>query len=316
MLYEFVRPLRQVRSLSDSRRRWPYSASFTLGRAILSDLAFELVTLKSGIKSLRLVANQETFHPGIGPIAEAHILHVQQQRLVERCAKPGRFIIWDVGLGAAANALCAIQALQHCPADVDMHSFDLTTAPLEFALRHAAELGYLEAHQKPIRHLLANGQVKLGRLRWYLHRGDFRQEMLCPDLPSPHAVFYDPYSAAGNREMWTLEHFSKLRQRLDDHTSCLVTNYTRSTVMRVTWLLAGFYVGIGAAIGEKAETTVASNCLSTLERPLGRQWLQRIALSHSASPLREALQPLAPITPEDWAKLLCHPQFNQQVPEQ
>ena len=315
MLYEFVRPLRQVRSLSDSRRRWPYSASFTLGRAILSDLAFELVTLKSGIKSLRLVANQETFHPGIGPIAEARILHVQQQRLVERCAKPGRFIIWDVGLGAAANALCAIQALQHCPADVDMHSFDLTTAPLEFALRHAAELGYLEAHQKPIRHLLANGQVKLGRLRWYLHRGDFRQEMLCPDLPSPNAVFYDPYSAAGNREMWTLEHFSKLRQRLDDHTSCLVTNYTRSTVMRVTWLLAGFYVGIGAAIGEKAETTVASNCLSTLERPLGRQWLQRIALSHSASPLREALQPLAPIAPEDWTRLLCHPQFNQQEPE-
>ena len=315
MLYEFVRPLRQVRSLSDSRRRWPYSASFTLGRAILSDLAFELVTLKSGIKSLRLVANQETFHPGIGPIAEARILHVQQQRLVERCAKPGRFIIWDVGLGAAANALCAIQALQHCPADVDMHSFDLTTAPLEFALRHAAELGSLEAHQKPIRHLLANGQVKLGRLRWYLHRGDFRQEMLCPDLPSPNAVFYDPYSAAGNREMWTLEHFSKLRQRLDDHTSCLVTNYTRSTVMRVTWLLAGFYVGIGAAIGEKAETTVASNCLSTLERPLGRQWLQRIALSHSASPLREALQPLAPIAPEDWTRLLCHPQFNQQEPE-
>jgi len=282
----------------------------------LSDHAFELVTLKSGIKSLRLVANQETFHPGIGPIAEAHILHVQQQRLVERCAKPGRFVIWDVGLGAAANALCAIQALQHCQADVDMHSFDLTTAPLEFALRHAAELGYLEAYQEPMRELLATGQVRLGRLRWYLHRGDFRQEMLRPDLPSPEAMFYDPYSAAGNREMWTLEHFSKLRRRLDDDISCLVTNYTRSTVMRVTWLLAGFYVGIGAAIGEKAETTVASNRLSTLDRPLGRPWLQRIALSHSASPLREALQPLAPIAPEDWTRLLCHPQFNQQEPQQ
>jgi hypothetical protein len=41
----------------------------------------------------------------------------------------------------------------------------------------------------------------------------------------------------------------------------------------VTLLLAGFYVGIGASVGEKAETTVASNSLELIERPLGRDWL-------------------------------------------
>ena len=279
----------------------------------MTEPQFELVTLRSGIKSLRLLANRETFHPGIGPMAEATILHVEQQRLVERCAVAGRFVIWDVGLGAAANALCAIRALADCRADVELHSFDLTTSPLRFALSHAADLGYLLGYEEATMQLLTTGYVTLGRLRWYLHLGDFREQALRMELPSPNAIFYDPYSAAGNREMWTLEHFTKLRRRLDDHISCIVTNYTRSTVMRVTWLLAGFYVGIGVSIGDKAQTTIATNHLSELAMPLGPEWIKRIALSHSSSPLRDVPLPLAPMPPEDWIRLQQHPQFLGRV---
>lgn len=275
----------------------------------MPDSQFELVTLKSGIKSLRLLANRETFHPGIGPLAEAEILHVRQQRLVERCATSGRFVIWDVGLGAAANSLAAIRALAGCRAEVELHSFDKTTAPLAFALGHATELEYLLGYEEAVSQLLATGQARLGRLRWFLHTGDFREQMLRRDLPPPNAMFYDPYSAAGNREMWTLEHFSKLRLCLDDSVPCLVTNYTRSTVMRVTWLLAGFYVGVGASIGEKEQTTVASNRFEELASPLGADWFKRIAQSHSSSPLRETPLPLAPMPAEDWARLARHPQF-------
>src|SRR5687767_14637761 len=109
---------------------------------------FELVSLESGVFSLRSLANGETYHPGVGPRVEASVLHVAQARLLERClaaARSGRtFVVWDVGLGAAANAVSVVEALLGCSdADIELISFDRTTAPLEFALGHTGELAYL-----------------------------------------------------------------------------------------------------------------------------------------------------------------------------
>ena len=55
--------------------------------------------------SLRSLLHGETFHPVVGPMAEARELHVGQSRLVERARETGRLVVWDVGLGAAANAI-------------------------------------------------------------------------------------------------------------------------------------------------------------------------------------------------------------------
>lgn len=272
---------------------------------------FELVTLKSGIKSLRLIDNNETFHPVVGPLVEANSLHVNQQNLVQRCAKPGKFVIWDVGLGAAANALAAIQALKGCAASVEMHSFDATTAPLSFALTHAQELEYLVPYYDTARQLLKNGCVQVfENLIWHLHLGDFRQQMQRQEIPAPQAIFYDPYSPAKNIEMWTLEHFSQLRQRLHGAAPFLLTNYTRSTVVRVTLLMAGFFVGVGTGVGEKEETTVASNDLKSIEKPLTKQWFERIKISHSSAPLRGGKYAIEPITEGDFSLLRGLPQFQ------
>ena len=44
-------------------------------------------------------------------MAEAEALYVNQLRLRERLADhAGEFVIWDVGLGAAANALTVLRA--------------------------------------------------------------------------------------------------------------------------------------------------------------------------------------------------------------
>ncbi|MGK5081771.1 MnmC family methyltransferase [Bdellovibrionota bacterium FG-1] len=267
---------------------------------------FELVTLKSGVISLRAKANREIFHPGTGPRLEAKILHVEQQRLVERCSTPGKFVIWDVGLGAAANVLTAIEALQNAVADIEIHSFDKTTAPLDFALNHARELGYLEPHRQKIIQLLSDCAVNAGpRIRWQLHLGEFdevvRRER---DLPAPHAIFYDPYSPTYNPEMWMLEHFKNLRHRLRPETPCMMTNYTRSTAVRVTLLLAGFFVGRGCSVGTKDETTVATNQRELLNHPLDQEWLETtVRQSSNAAPITGANQPKSPISPSDLEQL-------------
>jgi hypothetical protein len=282
------------------------------GKIGMSSDCFELITLKSGHISLRLLSNRETFHPVIGPEAEARVLHVQQQRLVERSRNIAPFIIWDVGLGAAANAVAALEALATGTEPIELHSFDHTLEPLRFACEHSEHLVYIQPYRNAIEQLMGQGHVKIGRVQWFLHHADFRMSLTRSDLPAPHAIFYDPYSAASNPEMWTLEHFAKLRQVLQDERPCLLTNYTRSTAIRSTWLLAGFNVGIGVGIGEKDQTTIASNDLGLLERPLSADWLKQVRASQNSNPLREVGAAYGPMSAEDFDRLCQHPQFQMR----
>ena len=110
--------------------------------------------------------------------------------------------------------------------------------------------------------------------------------------------------------MWTLEHFTCLRSKLRDERSCLLTNYTRSTAVRVTLLLAGFYVGVGCGIGEKEQTTMAANHRSGLQQPLPKSWLQQLSRSQNANPLRAGSCRYGAISEQDLQQLAQHPQFQ------
>ena len=286
---------------------------------------FELVTLANGVTSLRSVGNGQTFHPVVGPVAEAQAVHLAGTRLVERanaCAAGG-FTIWDVGLGAAANATVAIASLAagyHGASDLRLLSFDRTFGALDFALVHARELGYPLAYLESLRSIRREGEcaiplaMSFATLHWSACVADFSELMSgSRALPAPHAIFFDPYSPAVNREMWTLELFRALWGRLRADVPCLLTTYTRSTAVRVTLLLAGFHVGIGHSTGEKNETTIAANDVGLLERPLGRDWLEKkVYASTNAAPLRMSAVALshAPIAEADYASLLTHPQFQ------
>ena len=266
---------------------------------------FTLVTVASGARSLRSVEHGETFHPVVGPMAEARGLHVAESRLVERAERgDGPFVIWDVGLGAAANAVAVLEVLSgpEQARDIELHSFDSTPEPMEFAVRHAGELGYLSAWLRPVEALLANGVAQVGRVRWLFHRGDFGDFVRAPAVPAPRAILYDPYSPAANPGMWTLGHFTRLRRCLDPRSPCTLTSYSRSTAVRVTLLLAGFFVGQGGAVGEKDQTTVAATHRELLADPLGVEWLGRVRRSTRGGPLREGKQP-GPISPEEFAVL-------------
>lgn len=270
---------------------------------------FEIVALHSGVNTLRCLESGETFHPVVGPNVEARLLHVEQQNLRERARTQRPLVIWDVGLGAAANALAAVEAL-HDAGEVILHSFDRTTAPLEFALEHVEELVYLRGHEAGLRELAVEGTLAVSPgLRWHFHQDDFVETLSNPDLPAPHAIFFDPYSAVGNPEMWTLDIFTRLHARLPKDELCLLTNYTCSTAVRVSLLLAGFYVGHGTGAGAKVETTIASNRLDALTRPLDHVWLNRVQRSSNAAPLRSTPYSTGPISASDYLALERHPQF-------
>ena len=293
--------------------------------------SFELVPLASGVNSLRSRANGQTFHPVVGPQREAETVHVAGTRLVERAstyadtAPTEMFTVWDVGLGAAANALAAVAALAagyHASEDVSLLSFDSTFGAFDFALANSDALSYPHPYLAEMAELRQKEQTAFdlptsgsGLIYWSVILADFPRLLTeAAFLPTPHAVFYDPYSPTVNPEMWTLDVFTALRERTRADTPCLLTTYTRSTAVRVTLLLAGWYVGIGGATGEKEETTVAANVAGLVERPLGRAWLEKkVYASTNAAPLRAGLAGRRrPISEEDFERLRAHPQLRTE----
>ena len=279
---------------------------------------FELVELRGGGRSIRSLTHGETMHIGTNPRTEALELHIEQQRLVERVGEWNQdrpFVIWDIGLGPAGNALTALEALRGTTAAVEIHSFEISTEVLEFALLHAEALEYLVGWEAVITQLLNEGETApLPNVRWVLHRGDFSRDIAKGQLkaPAPSAIFFDPYSPARNLEMWNLETFRALWKvvSVPDTPPCLMTNYTRSTAVRVTMALAGWFVGTGVPTGEKSETTIVANRLELLARPLGKAWLSRVHSSTNSTPIRGRNDERGPISPEDFATLKALPQFR------
>jgi hypothetical protein len=272
---------------------------------------YQLVRLKNGMCSIRSLAENETFHPVVGPVAEAEALYVKQLRLRRRMqSHSGEFVVWDVGLGAAANAMAVLRATSDLPCPLRVISFDRTLEPLAFALRHTAELGYFSGYEKAAQELLDTGRALGGR--WELHLGDFPEWLRNHprSAPAPHGILFDAFSPAKNPAMWTASLFSDLHRGLDPGRPCAMPTYSRSTMLRVTLLLAGFFVGAGRATGEKEETTIAANTLELLDEPLSRNWLERAHRSRSAEPLREPVYRQAHLTRESWEKLSQHPQFQ------
>jgi hypothetical protein len=127
---------------------------------------------------------------------------------------------------------------------------------------------------------------------------------------SPAAILYDAYSPKKNPDMYTLALFKELKSVLSDNAPCLLVSYSRATLLRSTLLLAGFYVGIGAATGEKEETTLASNTLSLIRTPLDHTWLARAQRSTSAEPIIQSVYHQRPLSEESRYQLSIHPQFR------
>jgi len=278
---------------------------------------YQLVTLANGQRTLFSASYGEKMHPGPGPQTEADLLYVRQLHICERLAKTsGEFVIWDIGLGAAANAVAVLRATTDVPGLLRLVSFDNTAEPLEFALKNSAALGYVSGYEGPLSDLLrtkttafSNGSLKVD---WQFHLGDFPAWLGMEDrraVSPPHAIFYDAFSPAKNPAMWTLPVFQNLYRALDPERPCALTTYSRSTLLRATLLLAGFFVGVGHATGMKEETTIAANTFDLIREPLDDRWLARARRSHSAEPLGQPAYSRAPLSPA--SALLSHPQFQK-----
>jgi queuine tRNA-ribosyltransferase len=251
------------------------------------------IVVREGVGRIRDTVSGEVMHSVNDPTEEARSLYVEQSRLIERLnvhdGEP--LVVWDVGLGAATNAMATIHAVESAPAlqrqrRLQLVSFENDLDSLKLALRHSHWFKHLR-HPAPNALLSENRwQSESGDIEWLLLPGDFTQRK--HHAPGPDVVFFDPFSFKTDSALWTLQAFRELAEVCEHKASQLFT-YTYSTRVRAAMLAAGFFVARGRATGPKQETTIALSPLAATSAHghelLGAEWLARWVRSDARTPL-------------------------------
>ncbi|MFN0249995.1 MAG: tRNA guanosine(34) transglycosylase Tgt [Kofleriaceae bacterium] len=285
--------------------------------------AFSVVT-RGAHSWVAHAASGETMHSVNAPDEEAERVYVQQSVLLadelgsssDAPAASSSLVVWDVGLGAAHNAMALVRAVEAArgkSTPIELVSFEHDVDAFRLALAHQKEFPHLR-HSAP--HVLARygcypvprATIDAGtgtRLAWRVVEGDFLTTF--PRERAPDVLFFDPFSSKTDSRMWTLETFRALRAHLD--RPCELFTYSASTAIRTSLLLAGFWVAEGVASGPKESTTIAiaipSDRLLARHRLLDAAWLARRARSSARFAFDVPVEQHAELE----RQLLAHPQF-------
>jgi queuine tRNA-ribosyltransferase len=247
-------------------------------------------------------------HSRTPPLEEARRLYIEQSHLATRllqtdaASDASPLVIWDVGLGAATNAMAAIQCYEtvaNTEAETGAHpetntdavpakrrirplqiiSFENDLDPLRLASKHNREFTYLR-HPGPAA-ILSDAQWKSTQhpgLEWILLPGDFLANLA--HAPAPDLIFFDMFSSKTSPDQWTLNAFSKIAEACSGRAVELFT-YSCSTPVRAGLLAAGFHLASGCSTGEKVETTIALTPAACAMQAASRRtllstaWLER-----------------------------------------
>jgi queuine tRNA-ribosyltransferase len=261
---------------------------------------YEIHRSAQGFCSIRQMSSGEVMHSVNAPSEEANRLYVEQSclaaRLIQQPASADALVIWDVGLGAAFNAMAIIHCFERCYAESTINtlrqlhlvSFECDLDSLILAAKHPGCFPHLR-HGAPTK-ILQHGTWKhaSGLLRWELLKGDFRDGLEAAKIPD--LIFYDPFSAKTDSALWTAEILARIFTHCAPKSAELYT-YSVSTAVRVALLTSGFFVAEGIGTGPKLATTIAftratgagEHLLSP--RLLGQQWLTRWRRSQAKFPM-------------------------------
>ncbi len=271
---------------------------------------YEIVISPEGVSRIRQRSSGEAMHPASAPEEEARRLYVEQSALALRLCPPtpaipagarcgtgtDELVVWDVGLGAAWNAMAAVACFERSlaaagsassPRPLRILSFERDLDPLRLAVKTSSHFPHL--HHAAPRRILERGRWShaSGGLHWELLAGDFLEQL--EQATPPDLIFFDPFSAKADTALWQAEVFARIVRHCAGRPAELYT-YSASTAVRVALLTAGFFVAEGAGTGPKLTTTVAftradgAAAHPATPRLLGADWLARWRRSSSQFP--------------------------------
>ncbi|MBQ3643614.1 MAG: tRNA guanosine(34) transglycosylase Tgt [Candidatus Riflebacteria bacterium] len=267
---------------------------------------YEIHHSKEGFASIKQISSGEIMHSVNKPEEEANRLYIEQSDLTNKLVKDDvkdgiasndgpKIVVWDVGLGAAHNAMAAIRCFENVLKEngpeklnkLKIISFECNLDPLKLACKHNKEFPHLH-HSAPFK-LLKEGKWcdSTGLLEWKLVEGDYLK--LFEKEEKPDIIFFDPFSPKTDCDCWSLDSFRRLFEYCKGKSFELYT-YTTSTKIRATMLVSGMWVAKGAATGPKESTTIAFSDRETALKHksakdlLPKEWLDRWHRSQAQFP--------------------------------
>jgi queuine tRNA-ribosyltransferase len=274
------------------------------------------ITENGSLFHIQHVESKESMHSVLDPNQEATELYVEQSRLSYKLCNHddsiSEIVVWDVGLGAAHNAMATINLALKLQNDkqqkrvLKLISFENDLDSLKLAIKHKNKFSHLR-HQAPEK-LLQQGIWQQDQISWHLIEGDFKDKFCLAE--KANIIFFDPFSYKTNSDFWSYTLLAKIYKEGIENDAELFT-YSASTAFRAALLLAGFYVAKGKGSGPKQDTTAAIK----LDSPKAAQhfefldssWLERWTRSDNKLPedlKSEELETLA-------IRLKAHPQFSK-----
>jgi queuine tRNA-ribosyltransferase len=279
----------------------------------MSLAGFEISRCADGSATLRDPASGCDMHSAVGPLTEAREIYARPSRLAERLLGDGpELVLWDVGLGIAANAIVALEEWQalapESRRELRIVSFESDLGGLRSALSRLEEFAFLAPHETALRELLGRGEWRNGGVSWSVLEGDWFETLA--RAPAPELVYFDFYAPPKCPRLWSLESFERLREaarpRLEQGLPTDLYTYSASTPVRTALLLAGLYVGYSARTEMKNESTFASTLAGRAQESLGDRWLHKFECSSRRMPWG-----MSPDREDEVARRVrAHPQFR------
>lgn len=275
-------------------------------------MTFRVHAHSNGTHTLVDEENGQAMHSRIGPTLEANLVYAERARIEESLdGESASHVLYDVGMGTGANVIATLERIRSRPdarGRIEIFSFESKPEGLAAALANPETFPELAAWDETLRALLEKSEVRFEvgaiKVEWRLLVGDFYSRL--HEASTPDSLYFDFYSPKVVPELWSLDHFTRLREKIGDHPARLFT-YSAATPVRLHLFAAGFFVGAGASTGVKTETTIAATRFELLEAPLSPAWLSKLATSSSVSGPEFARAKCRAAANPQWARLGSKP---------
>ncbi len=215
----------------------------------------QILQTADGSQTLFSQEHNETYHSSSGALKEAFSKFCEPCKISE-LAQRGAINILDIGFGLgynllaalhmvkAANSFCTIEITSLEKEILSPQTLNSITVPQKYSIDY-------EIIKKAANALSCNEKgVKISILK-----GDARKTIR--ELTNRYdAVFFDPFSVKKNPEMWSVDFFREIGERMTDEA--ILATYSASTPIRCGLIEAGFRIGPAPGDGMKKEGTLAS----------------------------------------------------------
>lgn len=244
---------------------------------------FRVIQNPKGFASIASNRTNELMHSGCDPLPQAESLYIKQTYLEERLTTSKKpIIIWDVGLGAGVNATAAVNLARKIKKEIKIISFEIDLDSLLLVQSNLSR--FPNCGIEAIQSIINNKVWFEDYIKWELLLGDFIQT--AKDAPKPDVIFWDPFSLKTDSSMWLGSTLEILTQ-YGFSDNVILSTYSSATRFRAALLSLGWWVGKGAPVSERAESTVAggeSIFKNYSIQPLGKEWVEKFKISSAKFP--------------------------------